>query len=125
MSAPDVPVGVAPPAARNPFGVVSIVLAVVLLAVTILTRILTVAAPAMAQSLHLGIGAVSGLLNGVGIVGVVVALAAAVVGIVGVTRPGLPKALAAAGMGIGITAAASYVLVYALDNAVAVALEPR
>ena len=107
------------PRPRNPFAVVSIVLVAVLLALTLTTRVLTVFAPAIAQSAHLTSSTIGALFSILGGIGVLLALAAAVLGLIGVTRPGLPHGLAAAGLGIGVTSAVGYVLVSLADLAVA------
>lgn len=114
----------APAIARtgNPFARASLVLVVVLLVVTLGTRILAVVAPAIAARAHLPVVGISSLLGAAGLVEIVVALAAGVVGLVGVTRPGRPHGLAAAGMGIGFAAAASTGLIYVANLAVSAAV---
>jgi hypothetical protein len=111
--------------ARNPFAIASLVLVVVLMIQTLVTRSLTFAAPSIAASMHLASSSLGMLFGLLGAVGIVIALAAAVVGLLGVTRPGLPHGLAAAGMAIGITSAVSYMLVYAANSAVGVLVIPR
>ena len=113
------------PRARNPFAVASIAIAVVLVVVTLAGRVVAIALPAIVQSAHLPVASIAPLLSATGIVGLVLAIAAAALGIMGVTRTGLPHGLAAAGMAIGITSAATFVLVSALDAGVAAALVPR
>jgi hypothetical protein len=111
--------------ARNPFAIASLVLVIVLMIQTLVTRSLTIAAPSIAASMHLASSSLGTLFGLLGAVGIVIALAAAVVGFLGVTRPGLPHGLAAAGMAVGITSAVSYVLVYAANSAVGALVVPR
>lgn len=122
MTAPAIP---AASSARAPFGILSIVLAGIVLLVTLAGRIVAVALPTLARTAHLSPASIAGALNAMGVVGLVLALAAAAIGIIGVTRPGSPHGLAAAGMAVGITSAATTVLVFALDSSVANALVPR
>jgi hypothetical protein len=110
---------------RNPFAIVSLVLVVVLLIQTVVSRALAFAAPSIAASQHLTTSSIGLALGLVGGLGVIVALAAAVFGLVGVTRPGMPHGLAAAGLAIGITSAVSYVLVSVATSAVGALAFPR
>jgi hypothetical protein len=119
MSVPAPAVPVSAERVRNPYAVASIVLAAIVTVITITDRVLSLAAPSIQASAHLSVAGLSALFAVVGAAGVAVALAAAVLGAIGVTRPGLPHALAAAGLGIGITAAGSYLLTYLATAAVA------
>jgi hypothetical protein len=107
MTAPAPP---APARAGNPLGVASIVLAAVLVVFGIGTRIIGYAAPSIAASAHLPASSFGVIFGALGGVGLVVGIAAAALGIVGVTRPGLPHALAAAGMAIGIFVIVSWIV---------------
>lgn len=122
MTAPAIP---AAPSARNPFAVASIALAGAVLLVALAGRIVAIALPFLAATAHLSPAALAATLNAAGIVGLVLAVAAAVVGVVGVTRPGRPHGLAAAGMAVGITAAATTVLVFVLERGLLSVLVPR
>lgn len=104
----------------NPFAIPTMALAVLMVVVMIAARVVTLLAPLISYSGNLSIAAMTALIHGTGGFGLGVALATVAVGVVGVTRRGRPRGLAATGLAVGATAAVVYLLTL-LSNAIVIA----
>jgi hypothetical protein len=94
--------GPAPRTAGNPFGLVAFLLAAALLLLGIVTRILSYALPQIVRDSGASVSTFTLVFAVTGVIGLLIGIAAAILGIVGVTRPGRAHALAGAGLAIGI-----------------------
>ncbi|MGN6327022.1 hypothetical protein [Pseudolysinimonas sp.] len=104
----------APPArVGNAFGLAAFLLAAAILVVGIATRVVSYAAPVVARDAHLTITALSTVFTVSGVVGLLLGIAAAAVGIVGLTRPGRPHGLAGAGAAVGLFEVGSWIVSFA------------
>jgi galactitol-specific phosphotransferase system IIC component len=109
----------------NPYAIPAFVLAVLVVVVMLASRVVSVLAPALTYAWHLPIVALGTLIQGLGIIAVAMAVVTAAIGVAGVTRPGRPHGLAAVGLGVGVTAAATYLLNLLASALVVAASTPR
>lgn len=108
MTAPaPAPAGAPPSSASNPPGTAAFALAIALAAIGAASAAIAALLPYLVASLRLPVSSIGGILAVPSVLSVAVGLAALVLGIVGVTRPGRPHGRAAAAVAVGAFAVVS------------------
>jgi hypothetical protein len=113
MTAPaPAPAGAPPTPLRpaNTAGTVGFVLAIVLLVVGAIGGVLSTLLPWIVSSAHLPVSSFGAIIAVPNILGLLLGIAAVVLGIVGVTRRGLPHARAGAAIAVGAFVVVSFVV---------------
>jgi hypothetical protein len=96
------PVPLAPPV--NRIGRASLIVGIVLGVLQLGATVVGYLTPLIAYRTAAGIAAVAALNAGIGIVLILIGAVAAILGFIGLSRPGLPRGAAAAGAALGLSA---------------------
>jgi hypothetical protein len=104
------PVTAPSPRVGNPFGVAAFLLSAALLLLGVVGRVLSYTAPLIVRDSGSSVSAITAIFTVTGVIGLLLGIAATVLGIIGVTRVGRPHALAGAGAAIGLVQVGSWIV---------------